>query len=168
VLERAEDAERLVLLDTSLQRDLQVVVDIHSRFLFEKAVFEKRAERDLTVAEFSALMTGAQRQTYGDQVKPLHPFMWAVKGHYYGPTFYNYPYTFGLLFGTGLYAYYRQHPDKFRQEYDLLLSSTGEADATTLAQRFGIDIRSVGFWRSSLDIVRGQITALERLVGGPA
>ena len=29
--------------------------------------------------------------------------MWAVKGHYFTP-FYNWPYTFGLLFGIGLYA----------------------------------------------------------------
>ena len=67
--------------------------------------------------------------------------MWAVKGHYYGPTFYNYPYTFGLLFGLGLYARYTADPDGFRAGYDDLLSSTGLADAATLAARFGIDVR---------------------------
>ena len=57
----------------------------------------------------------------------------AVKGHYYGPTFYNYPYTFGLLFGLGLYAQYQQGPDRFRARYDDLLSATGIADAMTLS-----------------------------------
>jgi pepF/M3 family oligoendopeptidase len=162
-LARADTAERLALLDTILQRDLMVVVDIHSRFLFERGVFAKRAERDLTVAEFNALMTDAQRQTYGDSLDPLHPYMWAVKGHYYGPTFYNYPYTFGLLFGLGLYRQYQTDPDHFRDHYDALLSGTGMADAATLASGFGIDIHEVGFWKSSLDLVRDEIAEFERL-----
>ena len=157
-------SERLVLLDTVLERNLMVVVDIHSRFLFEQSVFARRAARDLTAAEFCALMTEAQRQTYGEKVAPLHPYMWAVKGHYYGPTFYNYPYTFGLLFGLGLYAYFKSHPATFRAQYDDFLSSTGMYDAKTLAARFGIDITTVAFWRSSLDIIRVQIAEFERLV----
>ena len=164
-LERADRDERLALLDTSLERDLMVVVDIHTRFLFEKAVFEKRAERDLTVSEFNALMTAAQRETYGDGLETLHPYMWAVKGHYYGPTFYNYPYTFGLLFGLGLYAQYRESPDAFRAAYDEFLSSTGLADAATLGRRFGADVRSVDFWRTSLDVIRREIDEFEGLVG---
>jgi oligoendopeptidase F len=163
-LKRADRAERLVLLDTTLQRDLQVVVDIHSRFLFEKAVFEKRAERDLTVAEFKNLLLDAQRQTYGEEMEPLHPYMWAVKGHYYGPTFYNYPYTFGLLFGLGLYAYYQQAPETFREQYDEFLTSTGLANARQLGERFGVDISQVGFWRASLDLIREEIAHFEALL----
>ncbi|MFN3651881.1 MAG: M3 family oligoendopeptidase [Armatimonadota bacterium] len=166
-LKDAGPEERLGLLETSLQRDLMVVVDIHSRFLFEKGVFERRGRRELTAAEFSELMLETQAQTYGDGLEPerRHPYMWAVKGHYYGPTFYNYPYTFGLLFGLGLYARYQGDPDGFRQGYDDLLSSTGLADAATLAQRFGIDVRSIDFWRSSLDVIRGNISEFEKLVG---
>ena len=163
-LEKANREERIALLDTVLDRNLAVVVDIHSRFLFEKAVFAKRTERDLTVNEFDTLMLDAQRATYGEEITPLHPKMWAVKGHYYGPTFYNYPYTFGLLFALGLYARYKTDPDAFRADYDDFLSSTGLADAVTLAARFGIDIQSVDFWRSSLDVIRGQIGDFERLV----
>ncbi|HTE17508.1 MAG TPA: M3 family metallopeptidase, partial [Armatimonadota bacterium] len=69
-LERAEGAERLALLEASLQRDMMVVVDIHSRFLFEKAVFEGRARRELTPRELNELMLDAQRQTYGDGLDP--------------------------------------------------------------------------------------------------
>jgi oligoendopeptidase F len=70
---------------------------------------------------------------------------------------------FGLLFGLGLFAQYQQDPEKFKQGYDDLLSSTGLADAATLAAQFGIDIRSVDFWRASLDIVRGDIQRFEEL-----
>ncbi len=162
-LQGASSDERLALLNTSLDRDLQTVVDIHSRFLFEKAVFERRRERDLTVAEFNALMTDAQRQTYGPDLDPLHPYMWAVKGHYYGPTFYNYPYTFGLLFGIGLYARYLDDPDGFRRRYDDFLSSTGMDDSVTLGKRFGADVTDIGFWHAGLDVVRGRIEEFERL-----
>ena len=166
-LKHAEGPERLALLEASLQRDLLVVVDIHSRFLFEKAVFERRARRELTPREFDDLMLDTQRQTYGDGLdgEHLHPKMWAVKGHYYGPTFYNYPYSFGLLFGLGLYARYLKDPDTFRAGYDDLLASTGLADAATLAHRFGIDLRGVDFWRSSIDVIRSKIEEFEGLTG---
>ncbi len=160
----AAEADQLVLLDTVLERNLMVVVDIHSRFLFEKSVFEKRAERELTISEFKELMTKAQLASYGEDMECLHPFMWAVKGHYYGPTFYNYPYTFGLLFGLGLYAKYQQEPEAFRADYDNFLSSTGMADAVTLGARFGADIESVDFWRSSLSVITKQIEEFEGLV----
>jgi oligoendopeptidase F len=92
--------------------------------------------------------------------------MWAVKGHYYSPelSYYNYPYLFGLLFGLGLYAIYRQVPDAFPDRYDALLASTGRASAADLAARFDIDLRDRGFWRSSLAVIRDDIDRLEDLV----
>jgi len=91
--------------------------------------------------------------------------MWAAKPHYYGSLFYNYPYMFGLLFGLGLYARYQADPEGFKTVYDDLLAATGLGDAATLAERFGIDIRSADFWRSSLDVIRAQIDRFEQLVG---
>jgi oligoendopeptidase F len=163
-VERADKSEKLFLLDNALSRNLQVVVDIHSRFLFEKRVFEKRAERELGETELCDLMTQSQLDTYGEELAPLHPYMWAVKGHYYGPTFYNYPYTFGLLFALGLYAKYRQNPDEFRGAYDDFLSRSGLQDAATLARDFGFDTTKPDFWRASLNIIREQINEFESLV----
>ena len=164
-LERLEGPERLAVLDTWLQGAAQVVVDIHSRFLFESAVFERRRARELTPEELSALMTAAQRQAYGDALNSLHPYMWAVKPHYYGSDYYNYPYTFGLLFGLGLYAAYQQDPAGFGPRYDSLLADTGVADAATLAARFGFDIEDESFWRRGLDLLAGQIGQLVTAAG---
>ncbi len=61
---------------------------------------------------------------------------WNVKGHCYNSAFYNYPYTFSLLFGLGLYAQYQEAPAAFQP----------------------------GFWRSSLDIIRSQIAEFEVMV----
>ena len=164
---RSVDAqEQLSILEASLQGSFQVVVDITSRFLFEQRVFEKRQQRELSIEELNTLMLNAQRETYGDGLdeSALHPYMWAMKPHYYSTySFYNYPYMFGLLFGLGLYARYQEDPDTFKKGYDELLSSTGLADAATLAAKFGIDTRSSAFWRSSLDIIRRDIARFEML-----
>jgi oligoendopeptidase F len=165
-LRNADAQEQIAILESSLQNACQVVVDITSRFLFEQSVLERRRQRELSIAEFTALMLDAQRQTYGDGLDDnlLHGYMWAAKPHYYSSTFYNYPYMFGLLFGLGLYARYRSDPEAFKAVYDDLLASTGLGDAADLAGHFGIDIRSVEFWRSSLDVVRRDIERFEALV----
>jgi oligoendopeptidase F len=92
--------------------------------------------------------------------------MWAMKPHYYstGRSFYNFPYMFGLLFGLGLYARYRTDPEAFGAQYDDLLSSTGLANAATLAARFGIDTRTPDFWRASLDTIRREVDQFEDAV----
>ncbi len=166
-LQDASRDETLEILEAFLSGACQVVVDITSRFLFETALFEQRATRDLSVAELCALMIDAQKQTYGDALdeQTLHPFMWAVKGHYYnsGFSFYNYPYMFGLLFGLGLYAAYQRAPDAFQAHYDDLLASTGLASPLELAARMGIDLRSPAFWRASLEVIRRDIDRFESL-----
>lgn len=168
VLAGATAGERLFIVEQSLQGACQVVVDILSRFDFERNLFAARRERELSIAELNRMMLDAQRGTYGDGLDPvkLHPFMWAVKGHYYdvGLSFYNFPYLFGLLFGLGLYARFRAEPERFRAGYDDLLADTGRVDAAELAAGWGIDLRSVGFWRSSLDVVRDDIDRFETMV----
>jgi len=164
-------AEQLEILEGSLQEASGVIVDILSRFLFESRVFEARRERELSVAELCELMETAQRETYGHGVDPLHKYMWAMKPHYYFSSYYNYPYTFGLLFGLGLYARYEADPDEFRAGYDELLSATGMGDAADLASRFGIDIRAPEFWQGSIDVIRADIdrycaSALAGTAGG--
>ncbi len=169
-LAQADRAEQILILEAAVQDAAQIVLDITSRFLFEQRVFEARRRRELSVEELNGLMLDAQRETYGDGLDGdlLHPYMWAVKGHYYraGLSFYNFPYMFGLLFGLGLYARFEQDPTGFRRSYDDLLASTGQADAATLAARFGIDIRTPDFWRSSLDVIRADIARFEKLTAG--
>jgi pepF/M3 family oligoendopeptidase len=165
-LERVGEEEQIAILEASLQDSLQVIVDITSRFTFEREVFERREERELSSEEFCEIMEAAQRETYGDGLdeEALHPYMWAVKPHYYHTTYYNFPYMFGLLFSLGLYARYREDPEAFEEIYDDLLASTGMADAASLAARFGMDVRRPHFWRSSLELIREDVQRFEALV----
>ena len=160
-----EPARRLAILDYDLQGSCQVVVDIHSRFLFETEVFDRRRHRTLAAHDLCELMLDAQRRSYGDGLDAdhLHPYMWAVKPHYYSTHFYNWPYTFGLLFGLGLYAAYQDDPDRFRAGYDDLLAATGLADASGLAARFGIDVGREEFWASSLAVLAQRIDQFEEV-----
>ncbi len=158
-LDAATGGERLALLEADLQGACQVVVDIRSRFLFESRLFARRAASTVPARELSELMREAQVEAYGDglDLDELHPLMWAAKPHYYGSTFYNWPYTFGLLFGLGLYARWLDDAQGFRSAYTDMLSSTGVETASQLAGRFGIDIGDQAFWTASLDVIRGRI-----------
>jgi oligoendopeptidase F len=153
---------RLALLDSDLSNACQVVVDIHSRFAFERALSAEREQGVLSVDRLRELMDDAQAVAYGDGLDPQHRHrdMWAVKGHYY-TAYYNWPYTYGLLFGIGLYAEFERDPDRFRAGYDDLLSATGLGDAATLASRFGIDVADQGFWAASLAVLVARIDEFE-------
>ncbi|MGQ9700801.1 MAG: M3 family oligoendopeptidase [Candidatus Bipolaricaulaceae bacterium] len=156
--------EKLLVLETYLQGAAQVVVDIHSRFLFESEVFARRAKRELAPEEFCSLMVEAQRATYGEALSTFHPYMWAVKPHYYGTHFYNFPYTFGLLFGLGLYQRYREEGGKFLARYEDLLASVGMYPVGELARRFGFDLRSRRFWKQGMDLLAEKIQAFLGMV----
>jgi len=164
-LSRLQGDQRLALLDVDLQGAAQVVVDIHSRFLFESEVFARRQRRTLGVSEFNELMGNAQNNAYGDGIdqSTAHPYMWILKPHYYGSHFYNWPYTYGLLFGLGLYAQYQQDPDRFRGGYDDLLSRAGMDSAEQLGASFGLDVTKEDFWTASLDVLRARMRDYERL-----
>lgn len=167
-LKNCTPEEKLGLIEIHLQDGCQIIVDILSRFLFESNVFEKREKGELSANDFSKLMEEAQKATYGDGLDPdnLHPYMWAVKGHYYSPSlsFYNFPYAFGQLFGLGLYARYKKEGTDFAKVYRDLLSETGSASAVDVCKKAGFDIETVAFWKQGLSVFENQMIEFERLV----
>jgi oligoendopeptidase F len=168
VLSTTQDPqEELAVLEAQIQGAAQVVVDIYSRYLFEKEVFERREQSELSADDFNDIMERAQKETYGDGLdeRYLQKFMWTWKPHYYSASlsFYNYPYAFGLLFATGLYAIYQQRGAEFVGDYKNLLASTGEETAAKLAKRFGIDITRRKFWDDSLAIIGKRIDRYSEL-----
>jgi len=163
----ANHDEELAILETFLSGATQVIVDITSRFLFEKEIFERRTKSELAADDLCEIMLRCQKATYGDGLdgQSLHPYMWAWKPHYYRTdlAFYNYPYAFGLLFGLGLYAIYQERGRSFVPEYEALLASTGEGTAADLAVRFGIDLRKPEFWQNSLKLIEARIQRYQEL-----
>lgn len=167
-IDAAEPQERLALLESQLQDTTQVICDIYSRYRFETMVFENREEQFMNTAALCEMMKTAQRQSYGDGLDEscLHPYMWVCKSHYYGPTFYNFPYAFGALFARGLYAQYQQEGASFVPKYKQLLRTTSVASAEDTAAVAGIDLTDKGFWRGALAGVARQIDEFCALVEG--
>jgi pepF/M3 family oligoendopeptidase len=162
VLKQVTDPQELLaVLEAQINGAAAVIVDIYSRYLFETEVFERREKAELSSDELNDIMERAQKATYGDGLdeRYLQKFMWTWKPHYYSPdlSFYNFPYAFGLLFATGLYAVYQKRGADFVPDYKNLLASTGEERAAELADRFGINIRTKKFWADSLAIIGKQI-----------
>jgi pepF/M3 family oligoendopeptidase len=161
VLKEADKDEAFTILESSISDAAQVIVDIYSRYLFETELFEKRKSGSLSVEELKQAMINGQKGSYGDALDPeyLHPYMWICKPHYYygEANFYNFPYAFGLLFAKGLYAEYLKRGDSFIKSYDELLKATGSHNIDNVVKLMGIDVRSKDFWKSSLDIVAGNI-----------
>jgi pepF/M3 family oligoendopeptidase len=167
-LQTAAAESRLTLVENYLQDATQVIVDILSRFLFERDLFDRRENGDLSPEELSELMLKAQETAYGDALdeKALHPYMWAVKGHYYRQDlgFYNFPYAFGLLFGLGLYARYRKEGPGFAETYKKILKSTGKGTAVDVARKAGFDIEGPGFWQAGIETIAEYEKQFEGLV----
>lgn len=153
--------EKIFLLESSIQDYTQVVIDIMSRFVFEKSVFDGRKSTVFDAKELKSLMLDAQDQTYGDGLdKDLrHPYMWLCKPHYYsgGLSYYNFPYTYGLLFAKGLYAKYLEDKEAFVKIYDDLLAATGQNNVEDVAKLAGIDVTKKAFWESSLELLKKDI-----------
>ena len=161
-LDLLPERQRFALLESDLQECTQTVLDIYSRYLFEKEVFARRENHELLPNELCGIMLDAQRETFGDSLNPhyLHPYMWMCKVHYYIPEFhyYNYPYIFGLLLAKGLYAQYMEHPAGFTSIYHNLLSETCSGNLEDVLFRNQIDICTQQFWDNALDLIAKDIS----------
>ena len=162
----ADKDEKLALIESQLQDATQIICDIYSRYRFEASVFENREAQFMDADALCGLMTKAQEQCYGDGLDPnyRHPYMWICKSHYYGPTFYNFPYAFGGLFARGLYAQYEKEGAAFVPKYKQLLYTTPVATAEDTAKVAGIDLTDKDFWRSALQTIADQIDLFCELV----
>lgn len=161
----SSDAEKLNLIESQLQDVTQIIVDIYSRYRFEDTVMKNRSEKFMPAPELCALMLQAQQDSYGYGLDPQqrHPYMWVCKSHYYGSTYYNFPYAFGGLFARGLYAKYQQEGAAFVPVYKKLLQTTTVATAEDTARVAGIDLTDKAFWLSALDEVVEKIDLFCRL-----
>ena len=156
-LKNASKDEAFVILEHNISSNAQVIVDILSRYLFETELFKRRGNSSVPVKELSEIMLKSQKKAYGSGLDHnfLHPYMWICKPHYYDASsnFYNFPYAFGLLFSKGLYSEYLKRGESFISEYDALLSATGKNNLVHVAKMMDVDIHSVDFWRSSLNLI---------------
>ena len=157
----ADKDEKIALIESQLQDATQIICDIYSRYRFETMVFENREQQFMHADTLCQFMLDAQRQSYGDGLDPncQHPYMWVCKSHYYGPTFYNFPYAFGGLFARGLYAQYEKEGAAFVPKYKKLLYTTTVANVEDTAKVADIDLTDKDFWRCKPSPTRSTCSA---------
>ena len=143
------------------------VLNIPTRFEFERNFHEARAEKPLRPDELKAMMSAAWEKWYGEALSEPDPLFWANKLHFYisGLSFYNFPYLFGYLFSQGLYARRSQLGDGFFDRYRALLRDTGRMTTEDLAAKhLDVDITRPDFWRGTLESLAPRVDDFERLV----
>lgn len=163
-LKNASEKEAFTILESDISGNAQVIVDILSRYLFETELFKRREDSSVSVNELKEIMLDSQKKAYGKGLDHnfLHPYMWMCKRHYYDASsnFYNFPYAFGLLFSKGLYSEYIKRGESFVDDYNTLLSATGKKNLAQVAKMMDVDIHSIDFWRSSLNLICEDIEKL--------
>lgn len=160
LIQEADEKEKLALLEEKIQNTVAFFMNIHARFLFETRFYEKRKEGLLSADELSALMEEAQREAFCDSLGSYHPTFWASKLHFYitGVPFYNFPYTFGFMFSTGIYAQAQKEGAAFAEKYDNLLRDTGRMTVEELADKhLGTDVTKPDFWQGAADLCIADI-----------
>ena len=125
---------------------------------------------EVPVARLKELMTGMQRRIYGDALAPggEDPMLWASKQHYYGTfvTFYNFPYTFGFLFSSVLYARFKEEGAAFLPKYEAFLRMTGSDSVERVARKsFGFDLGDPAFWAAPFADIRASVAEYKKLLG---
>lgn len=151
----ATEEERLALLEDKVQRSVTFFMNIHARFLFETRFYEERANGLVGVERLNALMEEAQKEAYCGALSEYHPLFWASKLHFYitEVPFYNFPYTFGYLFSSGIYALADREPAGFEERYIALLRDTGSMTVEELARKhLGVDLTQPDFWQAAIDL----------------
>ncbi|MGL5245309.1 MAG: M3 family metallopeptidase, partial [Sarcina sp.] len=160
-LETTSKEESLAILGAELINCNQVIVDIYARYTFEKKFFELRKEGEVSLEQIKILMLQSQKEAYGKEIcsETFDPYAWIHKPHYYFTerNFYNFPYTFGLLFAKGLYSIYLKEGSSFVSKYNHILKLTGQSNVYDIAKYLGIDLHDESFWLNSIELIKADI-----------
>lgn len=151
----SNEEERIVLLEDKIKRSVAFYMNIHSRFVFETNFYAERKKGLVSVEQLKELTVEAQKQTYKDTLSEYDPYFWASKLHFYitGVPFYNFPYTFGYLFSSGIYAQALKEGSNFEDKYIALLQDTGSMTVEDLASKhLGVDLTQPEFWQNAVDL----------------
>ncbi len=160
--------EKLMLLDQKLQGAYVLFCNIYSRYLFDCAFYAERTKGIVGNERLNGLMIESQKRAFGSLLDEsgYHPLFWASKLHFYvtDAPFYNFPYTFGFLFATGVYQLAKKEGKGFAQKYSALLSDTGSMTAEQVAKKhLGVDLTKEDFWQEAVDNALADVPLFVKL-----
>lgn len=144
-----------------------MMLNVASRFTFEKEFYERRAEGFLNAEAITELMEKHWKEWYGNSLSEMDSYFWCSKLHFYisGLSFYNYPYIFGYLFSLGVYAQKEKLGTDFYDAYVRLLRDTGRMSAEDVAKKhLGVNLQDTKFWLQGIDILANKVAEFETSV----
>src|SRR5690606_11667993 len=162
----ATKEEKIALLNAKLENATAMFLNIHARFLFEDAFYKEREKGIVSEKRLNELMVEAQKEAYCNSLSSYHPHFWCSKLHFFidDVPFYNFPYTFGYLFSSGIYAKYLENPDGFEEKYIELLKDTGSMKVEELAEKhLGADLTKQDFWEAGIRLAAKDVEEFIRL-----
>lgn len=167
LLTQGDTDTRFSLMSSDLTRASQLTMDILSRYYFETAVFERRAQRELSVEEICDCMVQGQQKSFGEVIDPdlFHKYMWLNKEHFFyvDRSYYNFSYAFGFLLSVGFHNLYLQDRARFIENYRRFLGASGKLGVVELCGIMGVDPTQQDFWLQSVDCVTRQMDEFEEL-----
>lgn len=155
IKEAKTEEERLNLLEDKIQRSVAFFMNIHARFLFETSFYKERKNGLVSTDRLNELMLNAQKEAFCNSLDEYHPSFWESKLHFYitDVPFYNFPYTFGYLFSSGIYAKALEEGSSFATKYDALLRDTASMTVEELAKKhLDVDLTKPDFWESAVQL----------------
>jgi oligoendopeptidase F len=146
-----------------------LLLDITTRFEFEKAFYTERGRGEVPVSRLKALMCDTQRRIYGDSLLAdgVDPYFWASKLHFYitATSFYNFPYTFGFLLARALIALFRTQGSDFLARYETFLKTTGSDTVENVCRAtLGLELGQPAFWEAAIDSLEAPLARYRRLL----
>jgi oligoendopeptidase F len=159
---KIDDQTKLMMLDADLNGSAILLLDITTRYQFERTFHDERAKGELSVSRFKELMRETQRRVMGDALEPgsEDEMFWASKLHFYitGVSFYNFPYTVGFLLARTLFTLFKEQGPAFLPKYEDFLRLTGSDGVEGVAKRtLGADVTDPAFWASAITSMNGQL-----------
>lgn len=144
------------------------LLDVNTRFQFERAFHEQRTRGEVRLEHTCELRRETQRRVFGDVLEEdgTDAYYWASKLHFFitGVSFYNSPYIFGYLLSRGLYARFEQEGPAFLPRYEQFLARSGSAEPALVAREvLGCNLEEPEFWEQSIASVQVPLRALQSL-----
>lgn len=161
--------QRLSILDADLSGAAVLLLDITTRFEFEKELYRMRQAGEVPVSQLKEMMVATQHRIYGDVLRSdgADPLFWASKLHFYltGVAFYNFPYTVGYLLARALHRRLSEVGTPFLRRYEDFLRLTGSDTVENVAERtLGVDITRSAFWSEAIGGLSPDLSTYEALL----
>ena len=132
--------------------------------------FEKEAHRMVlehaSTEDLAKQYSKMLKQHFGNmEIPDCFRWEWLYINHIFTVPFYCYAYSFGNLLALSLYAQYKKHTGKERDQIVdkiiHLLSQGSNASPEQLVADIGFDITQESFWQAGFDVIKEMVEALQ-------